>query len=330
MIRQNLQPDSSYYAVFVEPQQDGTMRISVEVRDTEGIISRQIASTNGAITTPVSLKIVTVGTTISAYMSQDGMKWGLINGSVLTMDPTHDAPGQTLTLDTSTALVGIAISSHDANTLVSAILDEVALDACPKPEQGHYWFRQYGEHWTWSAPNSASRDYNAFIRDTTDVANAAFQQRGIEGVITTIRSTNTFFASHPDVFEQATAEKLGRMTIDSYPEQSTTDPLTAANARVEELKTIENIWHLPMIIGEMGYSNQVEVDNVTQQNVLKAEFQAIEPLSYVAGVNYWVGPSSNTSGGYTHIFAKSGQGWFLRPAANELSLFYKRKLSTSG
>ena len=127
MIRQDLQPDSSYYAVFVEPQQDGTMRISVEVRDTEGIISRQIASTNGAITTPVSLKIVTVGTTISAYMSQDGMKWGLINGSVLTMDPTHDAPGQTLTLDTRTALVGIAISSHDANTLVSAIIDQVAL-----------------------------------------------------------------------------------------------------------------------------------------------------------------------------------------------------------
>jgi hypothetical protein len=203
-------------------------------------------------------------------------------------------------------------------------------DACPEPEQGHYWFNQYGDRWTWNAPNSATREYNAFIRDTTDVANAAFQQRGIQGVITTIRSTNTFFASHPDVFEQATAEKLGRMTIDSYPEQSTTDPLTAANARVEELKTIENIWHLPIIIGEMGYSNQVEVDDVTQQSVLKAEFQAINPLSYVAGVNYWVGPGTNTSGGYTHIFAQSGQRWFLRPAANELSFFYKTKVPKSG
>ena len=203
-------------------------------------------------------------------------------------------------------------------------------DACPEPEQGHYWFKQYDEHWTSNAPNSATRDYNAFIRDTTEVADAAFQQKGIHGVITTIRSTNTFFASHPDVFERATAEKLGRITIDSYPEQSTTDPLTAANARVDELKTIENIWHLPIIIGEMGYSNQVEVDDMTQQNVLKAEFRAIEPLSYVAGVNYWVGPGTNTSGGYTHIFAKSGQGWLLRPAANELSLFYKTKLSVSG
>ncbi|HEY4037118.1 MAG TPA: PQQ-binding-like beta-propeller repeat protein [Ktedonobacteraceae bacterium] len=127
MVRQNLQPDSAYYAIFVEPQQDGTMQISVEVRDTEGIISRQLTSMNGPITTPVSLKIVTVGTTISAYMSQDGMKWGLINGSALTMNPAHDAPGQTLTLDTGTALVGMAISSHDVNTLVSAVLDEVAL-----------------------------------------------------------------------------------------------------------------------------------------------------------------------------------------------------------
>jgi len=203
-------------------------------------------------------------------------------------------------------------------------------DACPEPEQGHYWFNQYDQHWTSNAPNPATRDYNAFIRDTTEVADAAFQQKGIHGVITTIRSTNTFFASHPDVFERATAEKLGRITIDSYPEQSTTDPLTAANARVDELKTIENIWHLPIIIGEMGYSNQVEVDDMTQQNVLKAEFRAIEPLSYVAGVNYWVGPGTNTSGGYTYIFAKSGQGWFLRPAANELSLFYKTKLSALG
>src|SRR5207302_931701 len=68
----------------------------------------------------------------------------------------------------------------------------------------------------------------------------------------------------------------------------------------------------------------------TQHCVLKAEFQAIEPLSYVAGVNYWVGPGTNTSGGYTHIFAQSGQGWFLRPAANELSFFYKTKVPTSG
>jgi len=129
MVRQDLQPDSAYYAVFVERQQDGTLQVSVEVRETQGIISRQSASANGAITTPVSLEIVRVGATINAYMSQDGMQWKLINGSAITMtmDPAHYVAGQTLMLDPSTALVGMAISSHDVHTPASAILDEVML-----------------------------------------------------------------------------------------------------------------------------------------------------------------------------------------------------------
>src|SRR5436853_3924086 len=43
-------------------------------------------------------------------------------------------------------------------------------DACSEPEQGHYWYKKYGQHWTSNAPNDATRDYNAIIRDTTDVA----------------------------------------------------------------------------------------------------------------------------------------------------------------
>ena len=203
-------------------------------------------------------------------------------------------------------------------------------DACPEPEQGHYWSKRYGERWTLNPPNSATRAYNAFIRDTTDVANTAFQQEGIHGVITTIRSTNTFFPTHPDVLEQATVDKLGAITIDSYPEQSTTDPATAASRRVDELKTIENLWHVPIIIGEMGYSNQMDVGDGTQKNVLKAELQAMQPLTYITGLNYWVGAGTNTSGGYTHIFVISGKTWILRPAAYELSAFYKARLSVDG
>jgi hypothetical protein len=96
---------------------------------------------------------------------------------------------------------------------------------------------------------------------------------------------------------------------------------------MSELNTIENIWHLPIIIGEMGYSNKINVDDTTQQAVLKAELDAIDPLNYVAGINYWVGAGTQHSGGYTHIFAKSGETWFLRPAALELSQFYKNKLN---
>ena len=200
------------------------------------------------------------------------------------------------------------------------------LDPCPEAENGLYWPAQYGQNWSWNAPNTATREYNAFLRDTTDVADAALHQKGIYGVITTIHSTNPFIATHPDVLEQATVTKMGHVTVDSYPDQYTTDPVTAASLRVSELNTIENTWHVPIVIGEMGYSNSINVDDATQQAVLKAEFAAIAPLSYVVGLNYWVGPGTDTSGGYTHIFVKSNGTWSLRPAAFELSQFYKTKL----
>lgn len=199
-------------------------------------------------------------------------------------------------------------------------------DPCSEPEQGHYWYAQYHAHWTYSAPNTASRDYNAFLRNTTDEANDAFHAKGIYGVITTIRSINIFFASHPTVLEQATIHKLGYITIDSYPDESITTPAKAAAAFVQEFETIEALWHLPIIVGEMGYSNKINVDDTTQKEVLKAELDAIARLPYIAGVNYWVGPGTETSGGYTHIFSQSTNGWTLRPAAYELSAFYKTKV----
>lgn len=199
-------------------------------------------------------------------------------------------------------------------------------DACSEPEEGHYWKAIYHSEWTSQAPNAATREYNAFLRDTTDIANAAFRQKGIHGVITTIRSINSFFATHPKVLEQATVNKFGYITVDSYPDQYTTDPAIAANARLRELQTVENLWHVPIVIGEMGYSNGVNVDDTTQQAVLKAEFAALAPLRYLAGINYWVGAGTNTSGGYTYIFAKANGVWSLRPAAHELAAFYKSKL----
>ena len=114
MVRQNLQPDASYYAVFVETQQDGTLAISVEDREAQGIISRQVTGLNNAIKAPVYMKIVCAANTISAYTSQDGATWTLINGSTVKMDSTKDAPGLTLRLDTNSAVAGMAIASHDA------------------------------------------------------------------------------------------------------------------------------------------------------------------------------------------------------------------------
>src|SRR5258708_9481021 len=81
------------------------------------------------------------------------------------------------------------------------------LDPCSEAEQGLYWKATYGQGWTNNAPNVATSAYNAFLRQTTDVADATLQQNGINGVITTIRSVNSFVATHPSVLERIRSEE---------------------------------------------------------------------------------------------------------------------------
>ena len=196
------------------------------------------------------------------------------------------------------------------------------LDPCPEPENGLYWQATYGYGWTGNAPNTATREYNAFIRATSDIADATLHQARIYGVITTVRSTNSFFATHPGPLEPETVARMGRVTVDSYPEGTTTDPATAAAARLGELQSIEAAWGVPVVIGELGYSNRVPVDDRTQAQVLAAEFQALATLPYLEGLNYWVGAGTDNSGGYTHLFAGGTGTWTLRPAAAVVGSFF--------
>jgi alcohol dehydrogenase (cytochrome c) len=82
---------------------------------------------------------------------------------------------------------------------------------------------------------------------------------------------------------------------------------------------------VPIILGEMGYSNKMVVDDSTQEAVLSAEFAAIAPLPSIAGINYWVGTGTDTSGGYTHIFSGSPGRWTPRPAARDLAAFFAQE-----
>lgn len=113
------------------------------------------------------------------------------------------------------------------------------------------------------------------------------------------------------------------VTFDSYPEGTTTDPTTAANARLADLTAVEAAHPgLQVIIGEMGYSNEVDVTDAQQESVIQAELAILAPITYLHGINYWVGPGTSTSGGYTNIFTGSTGNWRLRPAANDLATFF--------
>src|SRR5436853_639767 len=81
----------------------------------QGILSRQAVGLNDSVITPVYLKIVSAGNALCAYSSLDGAKWTLIDGSTVPIDPLTDAPGVKLTMDTNTAIAGMAIVSHDTN-----------------------------------------------------------------------------------------------------------------------------------------------------------------------------------------------------------------------
>ncbi len=202
------------------------------------------------------------------------------------------------------------------------------LDANPEPENGLYWEATYGDNWSNHAPNRATDDFNSFLVGLTDTADQALQQLGIKGVITTVHSIDPWTAEHPDILYQSTVQHMGNLvTVDAYPDADTTDPATAANAWVRQLMSIYVARPAARIlIGEMGYSNAINVDDTTQETVLKEELNALSSVPYLVGINYWVGAGTATSGGYTHIFTGDTGNWSLRPAALVLASFFYSKL----
>jgi hypothetical protein len=126
----------------------------------------------------------------------------------------------------------------------------------------------------------------------------------------------------------STIKTLGYITYDSYPEGTTTDSATAAASRVSELNSIiQDNPGVPIILGEFGYSNVVDVDDATQASVLNAEITAITPYSQIVGLNYWVGAGGPGYGGYTNIFTGTRGDWQARPGAAVLAQYFAQKIN---
>lgn len=203
------------------------------------------------------------------------------------------------------------------------------LDGDAEPENSAYWADHYGPHWSWQppAPNEATDEFNSFLIALTDVTNQALQDAGISGVVTTVHSVDPWTATHPDVLYPSTVRYMGSLiTVDAYPDADTDDPATAAANWTHLLDDIHHTYPgTDILIGEMGYSNDHPVSDATQAAVLDAELEALSTVPYLVGVNYWVGAGTDSSGGYTHIFAGTPGAWTLRPAANVLAAFYSAK-----
>ncbi|GAC1430404.1 MAG: hypothetical protein NVSMB54_23780 [Ktedonobacteraceae bacterium] len=120
MVRENLLPDSPYYAVYVE---SGTVKngIGVEARYLQGVISSQYAGVAGPAPSDVYLRIVRLNhaKAFSAYYSHDGVNWKFIDVSTIPMAMDN------------TAIAGIAITSHDTNATSTANFDNPSVVEYP-------------------------------------------------------------------------------------------------------------------------------------------------------------------------------------------------------
>ena len=195
------------------------------------------------------------------------------------------------------------------------------LDMNPEPEDSPYWPRTYGKNWT--SNTAAMKQYNRFFVAVSSTASNTLSSLGRTGVITTVRSTNSWFAESPKALFPSTVDYMHRVTIDSYPDQSDRSPAAAVADRLKEVSAIEAARPgVPIVLGEFGYSNTMNVDGALQASVVAAELQAIRPNPCIQGLNYWVGAGDAKSGGYTHLFSGTTGAWKARPAAHALAAYF--------
>lgn len=201
-------------------------------------------------------------------------------------------------------------------------------DADPEAENSAYWVNEYGSNGINTTNGAAA--FNQFLRDLTATANRAFAQIGVTGVMTTVHSTDP--GTSLNVLTSTTVQDMGNLvTVDAYPDENTTDPTTAASDWSKLFSNLHSKWPTAsLLVGEYGYCNNIDVGDSTQEAVVKSELNNVfSSVSYLVGVNYWVGAGGAGYGGYTNIFKGSKGNWSLRPAANDLSAFYAAKTSGS-
>jgi RHS repeat-associated protein len=114
MMRASSAANAPYYDVVATPS--GT--VYVQYRDSAGAAASTLTSFSDAV--PAFLKIQRVGTTFTAYTSSDGVTWIQVGGSSRVMSNLSGS-----------ILMGLAITSHSAGVLSSAIMDQLSATLPP-------------------------------------------------------------------------------------------------------------------------------------------------------------------------------------------------------
>ena len=110
MLRETTDPDSPYYGVFLTPDHG----IMVQYRRVAGDLTGEAVFPN-PIKGAIYLRIVRAGNIFTAYFSNDGAVWQLIDGSLVDIAMANNL------------MAGLAVTSHDPAALKVASFDNVQL-----------------------------------------------------------------------------------------------------------------------------------------------------------------------------------------------------------
>ena len=114
MIRDSLDPGAANVFIAVTPGNG----VTFQYRTSDGGGSSNVAT--AGVSAPYWVKLVVSGTTFTGYRSSDGTNWTQVGST-------------TLTISTSTAYVGLAVTSHNNSSLCTATFDNVSAPGWPLP-----------------------------------------------------------------------------------------------------------------------------------------------------------------------------------------------------
>lgn len=172
-------------------------------------------------------------------------------------------------------------------------------------------------------------DWNAWLREKSTAAEAVFAGMGKTVDCKIVSITDGYAKQGTNLLESATVTHMNnRVCYDSYPMDGLTTPTKAVQNLYKDLSIIHAAFpSADIILSEIGHNNLRAVSDESQREVLRMAFNLLSTLSYVKGLNYWVGYNTSGGEGSTQLF-QTGSRTAPRPALKTLGEYFKKGACT--
>lgn len=172
-------------------------------------------------------------------------------------------------------------------------------------------------------------DWNTWLREKSTAAEAVFAGMGKTVDCKIVSVTDGYAKQGTAIIEQATVTHMNnRICYDSYPMDGVTSPTKAVQNLFNDIKIIHAAYPTAdIILSEIGHNNLRAVSDDSQREVLRMAFNMLSGLSYIKGINYWVGYNTSGGGGFTQLFQTNSRT-VPRPALKTLGEYFTKGACT--